>query len=45
VPGTGGCGRVARKYQPLEEHVIGQWVARLTELTVSDFYTREEDLT
>ena len=44
VPGTGGCGRVARKYGPLEEYVIAQWAAHMTELTGSDFYTREEDL-
>jgi len=45
VPGTGGCGRVARKYQPLEDYVVAQWVDHMTELTGSEFWTREEDLT
>jgi hypothetical protein len=45
VPGTGGCGRVARKYQPLEEYVIAQWAAHMTELTGSVYWTHEEDLT
>ncbi|HSK56041.1 MAG TPA: recombinase family protein, partial [Jiangellales bacterium] len=30
VPGTGGCGRVARKYQPLEQWVVAQWAEHMT---------------
>jgi hypothetical protein len=45
VPGTGGCGRVARKYQPLEEYVISEWAGHMTELTGSVYWTHEEDLT
>jgi len=44
VPGTGGCGRVARKYQPLEACVVEQWVGHMTELTGSEYWSREEDL-
>jgi site-specific DNA recombinase len=45
VPGTGGCGRVARKYGPLEEWVVAQWAGHMTELTGSEYWTREEDFT
>jgi hypothetical protein len=44
VPGTGGCGRVARKYQPLEEYVVAQWADHMTELIGSDYWSQEEDL-
>jgi hypothetical protein len=45
VPGTGGCGRVARKYVPLEEWVVEQWAWHMTELTGSEYWSSEEDLT
>jgi site-specific DNA recombinase len=45
VPGTGGCGRVARKYGPLEEWVVERWADHMTKLTGSEYWTREEDLT
>jgi site-specific DNA recombinase len=45
VPGTGGCGRVARKYQPLEEWVVQQWADHMTQLTGSEYWTHEEDFT
>jgi site-specific DNA recombinase len=34
-----------RKYQPLEECVISEWADHMTQLTGSEFWTREEDFT
>jgi site-specific DNA recombinase len=45
VPGTGGCGRVARKYGPLEDYVVEEWADHMTELTGSEYWTNEQDLT
>jgi hypothetical protein len=36
---------VARKYGPLEEWVVEQWARHMTELTASEYWSSEEDLT